>query len=131
LLREDMIAHRASVFEENSVMFMQHQDIKMGDAYNLPRGYKASWADRSKLCVAKLAKVIDATTSAGEYSEILLREGATGADDDFVEVHVWGPMTRRTLERVTITGRPKRWQRHIIKAIKEKLKAVSVPVQVK
>lgn len=129
--RTEMIAHRASVFEENSTMFMKHHGILMSEAHNLPRGYRATWDSRGKLCVAKLFKKIDAGTAKGEYSEVLLRRGATTAEDDFVEVHIWGPMTARTFEQISIKLRSKRpAHRAIISALKESLEQVSVKLQV-
>lgn len=131
LLRDDMIAHRASVFEENSTMFMEHHKIRMSAAYKLPLGYRAKWDDRGKLCVAKLSKKIDASTLIGAYSELLLRQGATTADDDFVEVHICGPMTARTFEQVTITQGSKSAKRVIAKALKEKFDKAHISVTVK
>jgi len=101
VLRTDMIAHRASVYEENSVRFFSKRFRPgLDDEPRLPRGYRATWGERGKLSVAKLAEKIDASTPPGAYSGILLRPGSASEDDDFVEVHVWGPMTIRTLERV-------------------------------
>jgi hypothetical protein len=131
VLRTDMIAHRASVFEENSTIFMKHHHIETWETPHLPRGYRATWDDRAKLRAAKLFSRIDATTSTGEYSTLLLREGTTTADDDFVEVHIWGSMTRRTMEQVTITERLRHGQGTIVKALKEKLREASVKVKVR
>jgi hypothetical protein len=101
VLRTDMIAHRASVYEENSVLFFsKHFRRDLDDEPRLPRGYRAVWEERGRLCVAKLADKIDDATPPGAYSAILLRPGSTSEDDDFVEVHVWGPMTIRTVEHV-------------------------------
>jgi hypothetical protein len=123
VLRTDMIAHRASVYEENSVLFFsKHFRRDLDDGPRLPRGYRATWDERAKLCVAKLADRIDATTTPGAYSGLLLRPGSTSEDDDFVEVHVWGPMTIRTVERV-IPNKPTRHaSRKIInRAIEQRL----------
>jgi hypothetical protein len=129
VLRTDYIAHRASVFEENSVLFMKHHNIPMSEADNLPRGHRATWDERGKLCVAKLHKSIDATMRTDEYSTLLLEQGATSEDDQFVEVHVYGPMTVRTVEQVTLDPRPKRHPSGIIlKALKEKLSQAGVPI---
>jgi len=49
VFREDMIAHRATVFEENSAVFMKRH------AYEPPVGHRATWGERVKLCTAKLA----------------------------------------------------------------------------
>lgn len=92
VLREDMIAHRASLFEENSVLFMEHHDVAIAEAHKLPRGHRAVWAERSKLCVAKLAAKIGHETTDAEFPKLLLRDGRTPEGDEFVEVHVGGPM---------------------------------------
>ncbi len=102
VLREEMIAHRASVFEENSVMFLVRRGIRISQVSKVPAGYRATWEERSKLCVAKLGGKIDGHTSAGDFRELLLRQGSTPEEDEIVEVHVGGPMTVRTLERVIL-----------------------------
>jgi hypothetical protein len=102
--KEEMIAHRATVFEENSVMFMKNHNIKAFDP-DVPRGFKAAWDARGNLCVAKLAGKIDANTFSTSFPEILLQERTKGEDDEFVEVHIFGSFTRRSLNRVIITNR--------------------------
>ena len=122
-----MIAHRASVFEKNSVLWIQ--DIKFGDAHDLPKGYRATWNNRGKICVAKLASKIDEATGSDEYSTLLMRQGASTEDDDFVEVHIWGSMTIRTFERVTFNPRSKKAVRIITgRANRERLAKFGVAV---
>lgn len=117
VLRTDMIAHRTSVYEENSLLFFsKHFRPGLDDEPRLPRGYRAPWAERARLCVAKLADRIDGATPPGAYSGILLRPGPTSEDDDFVEVHVWGPMTIRTVEQI-ISNKP---TRHTARKIKHR-----------
>jgi hypothetical protein len=43
----------------------------------------------------------------------LLREGSTPEEDEFVEVHVWGPMTIRTIERAIFNKPTSRRAREI------------------
>ncbi|MGI9068194.1 MAG: hypothetical protein ACR2HX_17550 [Pyrinomonadaceae bacterium] len=126
-LRTDMIAHRATVLEENSILFMAHHKVEIAEAHRLPEGYRATWSERVKLCIAKLSRLIGSVTKANEYPEILLRQGVTSVDEQFVEVHIFGPLTIRTIERVTLT-QPKRVNRATIKAIKAKLEKVKVKV---
>jgi len=96
VLRESMIAHRATVYEENSTLSMKRH------AYEAPPGHRATWEDRAKLCVAKTAGDIQAETGAELFPKLLLDQGATSREDRFVEVHVWGPMTIRSVERVVV-----------------------------
>jgi hypothetical protein len=129
VLRTVMIERRASVFEENSVMFMAHKNIRMGKADNLPKGYRAVWDERGRLCVAKLANKIQASTQVSEYEDILMTQGATSEDDDFVEVHIWGPMTARTIAEAKISPSLKPKHRNtILKAVKHKLSLLGVRV---
>lgn len=126
-LRTEMIARRASVFDENSIMFMVHHDIKIADADNLPKGYRAIWSERARLAVAKISPKINASTESKEYSRLLLQQGATSEEDQFVEVHIWGPLTVRTIDRVTRTD-SKSVPRATIKTIKIKLEKANVKV---
>ena len=127
--RTDMIAHRASVSEENSTLFVDHHNILMKEAHQLPPGYRATWDERAKLCVAKLSGKIDAATRPDEYFAILLRQGATSADDEFVEVHIWGPLTILAVEQITLNSRANRAERAIIKATNESLRKFGVKVK--
>lgn len=133
ILKDNMISHRASLFEENTAVFIERERIVGAD--KLPKGYKAVWADRVKLCVAKLAEKIDITTKSEEYSNLLVHQGPTSAEDEFVEVHIFGPMTIRTVEEVSFKEVPttisKRERTAIlaqIYGIKEKLRRYGVKV---
>jgi hypothetical protein len=122
-----MVAYRSTVFEENSILFMKHHNIKIAESDKLPEGFRAPWDRRGRLCVAKLSRKIDSATKPDEYSLLLLCQGATSEQDEFVEVHIWGPMTVRTFEKVTLT-QPRAVNRATIKAIKAKLEEANVKV---
>ena len=130
VLRTHMIAHRSSVFEENSALFMEHHGVMVNRTHKLPFGYRATWDQRAKLCVAKLAVKIDAVTPASSYSSLLLRQGATSEDDDFVEVHIYGQMTIRTVEEIAFNPRLKRRPQQIVsKANRARLAKFGVGVR--
>jgi len=124
-----MIEHRASVFEENSTTFMENHNVEMRKAHELKKGYRATWPGRGKLCVAKLYGMIDAGTSVSQYSRILLSQGVTTADDKFVEVHIWGPLTMRTFDQVTLTRGSKAYKRVMLKALREMFDNAKVSVK--
>jgi len=126
VLRNQMIGHRASVFEENSVIFMEKHKIPMSQAHNLPAGYRATWGERAKLCLAKLVYKLHLNTREDAFARILLKEGKTSEEDSFVEVHIWGPMTARTIERVIVNKPKRRADRVILKSLYEKLLKVGV-----
>ncbi len=96
LLKDHMIAHRASAFEGNSALFIDRKFL------DFPLGWRATWTERAKLCVAKLASRLTVSTQSHDFPEILLKPGANGLDDDFIEVHVFGEMTIRTFEKVIV-----------------------------
>jgi hypothetical protein len=121
VLRDEMISDRTSVFEENSALFVERHDIKVSRKPNLPKGYRAIWGERSRLVVAKLHGRIDATTTPDKYSQILLKGGPTSEDDNFIEVHIFGPMTVLTMEQVTVIAPKASKRATIVRAIKSKL----------
>lgn len=132
VLRDEMIAHRASVFEENSGIFMERHNIKISEAHELPLGYRAVWEDRGKLGIAKLAGRLRPETKLEDFPGILQRDGKTSEEDEFVEAHIWGPMTVRTFERVIIRKRVRSnaGNRAIIRALGEKLRDAKVELEV-
>lgn len=105
VLRSSMIAHRATVFEANNVLFMERRDPRFSQMSTLEPGYRAPWADRAKLCIVKLGARLRPSTSSTEFPSLLMRAGATTAEDDFVEVHVFGPISILTVEKVVLTRR--------------------------
>jgi len=129
VLREELIAHRASVFEENNVLWATRRKLGVAELVDLPKGYRATWVDRGKLAATKTASELGRDTKPGDYAELLLREGATSAEDVFVEVHVYGPLTARAFEEVTFTGTSnRRGARAIERALKEKLTRFGVEI---
>ena len=101
VLRTDMIAHRTSVFEENSVVFIKQRNISSTDDSTLPAGHRAVRNDRSKLAVIKASVAGD--DFSGEPAATLMKSGvAGGIDDVFIEVHIFGDITIRSFAHVTI-----------------------------
>jgi hypothetical protein len=104
LLREDMIAHRASAFEENSVMFMKRHNINAKADFEVPCGHRASWSERAKLAAIKARR--HKALSPAAFADELQRAGANEKKDVFIEVHIWGSLTIRSIRKVMIT----RWR---------------------
>jgi hypothetical protein len=126
-LRDEMIAHRASVFDENSVLFMERHGVKVSRKPNVPKGYRAIWGDRAKLCTAKLSARVDSATTPNQYSTLLLTQGASPETDEFVEVHIFGPITALTMAKVRITTAKPR-SKATIRALKSNLAKHGVSV---
>jgi hypothetical protein len=126
VLHENMIAHRTSFFEENSVIFMEKKGVPMAKANVLPRGYRAFWANRGRLCLAKLVGEIHPGTEKKDFAMLLLRNGRKSEDDVFVEAHVFGSVSIRTMERINVRKAARKGQRVFLKALESKLKKMRV-----
>jgi hypothetical protein len=113
VLRDRMIGHRASVYEENSAVSLEKH------GYKPPTGHRATWLERAKLGVAKLAGMIYLRTSRNHFAQLLLNAGKTSKEDRFVEVHVWGPMTIWSIERILVR---KQRRQALGKGLRERLK---------
>lgn len=120
VLREKMIGHRASVYEENSAISLKKH------SYEPPHGHRATWPERARLCVAKLAGMIYPGTSQTRFAQLLLNTGKTSKGDRFVEVHVWGPMTIRSIERILVKKLRRQASR---KGLRDRLKAFGVELE--
>jgi len=104
-LKTPLIEQRTSVFEDNNVVFtVCSQKTTMAQAIDLPPGHLTDWQNRHKLAVAKLAMQLpESPPSQEEIAGILIDQGATTADDRFIELHIFGPMTVLTIEKVRVT----------------------------
>jgi hypothetical protein len=97
VLREEMIAHRTSLLEDNSALLMDRE------GYNLSAGQRATWAERARLCMAKLASQLRPETTEAEFALLLLKPGSRPEDDEFIEAHIWGPMSSWTFAKVVLS----------------------------
>lgn len=124
--KDDMIAHRTSIFEENNMLFIIRRHILAENIDELPKGFRAIWQDRGKLAVAKLA---DRLGTCKNLNELLLKNGKTTADDEFVEAHIYGSMTAKTFQAVKIVKRESKGMNAIIKRLREKFTKLGVTVE--
>jgi hypothetical protein len=121
-LAEQMIAHRTSCFEGNTAIIYKNS----GDFENFIR---CEWLDRNKICTAVLAGLLDKDTKEGDFLKILLEVGAKPEEDRFIELHIFGPMTAKTIESIQIDGSNySRRDRTLLKAIREKLADTPITV---
>lgn len=124
VLRESSIAARSSVFEENSLLFCRNKNVITGAA--VPAGYRASWSTRAKLGIAKLAGRVSDQTDDTAMDGLVL--GGTERTAEVIEVHVFGPIHRRSVAHVT--GRKPRndVDERIVARLKTVLDAELVPL---
>lgn len=121
-LREEMIAHRASCFEGNSALIYDSNRTFSGRV-------QSDWSERAKLCVAKVAGRLAANMSESDFGALVLSNGATKLQDEFVEIQIFGPMTALTIQSVGIDPATlKPHDKVLWEAVKEKLQTNEVLV---
>ena len=125
-LRTELISHRTSLLEQNLLVFFKEKCSDYWKTERIPLGYRAAWGERSRLAVAKLAARIEASTDDAGFASILLTRGATTADDEFIEMHVFGNMTARTFSAIVLNRPLQGVKRARIRALKHKLERYSV-----
>lgn len=126
VLSEASISKRASVFEENPYSFAKKHKVLINDPF--PVGYRADWHNRAKLAAAKLHSQLDPTTNVEEFSSILALDDGTTGGADFVEVHVFGPIVRRSVSQI-VTKMPKsKVDKCIVDALEESAAEIDVKV---
>jgi hypothetical protein len=128
VLKEDIIKHRATVFEENSKDFCRRHRIIVGSP--VPSGYRAVWDKRNELATAKLHSLLTPTTTPEDFPGILLVSGDGKISDKFIEVHIYGSFTRRGIERITGTPPKRRADQVLLRSIKTKLKEFGAAMDV-
>lgn len=97
---EKLIEYRASVFEENSRLYQEKHHTET--TQNIPYGYRATWPNRAKLAIAKLTHNINVGTQSCHFPILLLRNTGVQEKEEFIEVHIYGPITIRTFKEVVV-----------------------------
>ncbi len=125
-LKDVAIKDRATVFEENSILFIKKRRIVPGD--ELPYGYRATWERKDLLAAAKLGKRLTSVTKVEEFSHILVSSSAK--DADFIEVHIYGPIHRRSIEYLSGREPRERADKVLLKSVLQKLKDIGVSAEI-
>ncbi len=98
VLKDLAIRDRTTVFEENTLDSCK----KRGFRGPLPPGYRAVWYERDKLAAAKLQPLLAPNMAEKDFAKILLRPSTGESQEGFVEVHIYGTLNRRSIERVVV-----------------------------
>lgn len=98
ILKDEMIKERSSVFEENSMTFFKKHKVIVGDP--VPFGFRASWEKRAELGKAKFYPKLSKSTISSDFSSLLLKSGINEEEDEFIEVHIYGPIHRFAIKKV-------------------------------
>lgn len=133
VLASDTINSRATVFEQNSLFFLQQEVESFGRTVKAvvppPPGYRAVWDDRDRLAAAKLAHRIEHTTTKDDFPSLVLQTAVDPKDDEFIEVHIYGPIHRRGMERVAGPKPKRKDDRTILKDLKRKLREAGAELE--
>lgn len=97
-LLDNMISGRASCFEGNTALiyFQEH-----GFANRL----RSSWGNRALIAYALCSELITSTTTSSDFPNVLLSSSQDGLNDRYIEVHIMGPLSVRSCNRVWIDSR--------------------------
>lgn len=126
VLKDEMIAHRASLFEENPHNFVEKHGILMNKP--IPPGYRAIWKNKSDLAKAKLHSSIKSDTTVEDHAGILQDDKGGTGNSDFIEVHVYGSVNRQAIDKV-IGRQPKTGEDRIIwRRVKRTLASIGAEV---
>jgi len=121
-LSESMISHRATCFEGNTAIVYAFE-------HDFSQYLRCSWSVRGKIAAATMGAKLTTESKETEFPQILVLTGASSLEDEFVEVHIFGPMTARTFEEVRFkTDNHKPSDAVYLEAIKEKLSNASVVI---
>jgi hypothetical protein len=126
-LKEEMIASRSSVFEENPFSFCDRYSIVANKP--LPPGYRATWTRRSELAMAKLHSKMRPGLRPEEFPDILLEQGTKAPDTDFIEVHTYGPIHPKAIAKVIAKTPTTRADVQIWKRVKRDLARFGASVE--
>ena len=128
-LRQQLISHRASLFDQNTLMWMLERDPKFSEGDLGASGLRAPWQARGMLAVAKKGPLIDSELQPCSFPSLLMSSGESSRRDDFIEVHIWGMMTVECIESVHFEdGDRNDVERSIEAALRQMLDQLHIPV---
>ena len=127
ILKEHMIERRATVFEENPYQFARRHKLQLTDVF--PPGYRAVWSRRGDLAMTKLYPKLDSGADSGDYPSLLMSSKTADGIEDYIEVHIYGPINRSAIERIVGPVPRSREDRLIWRSLKKAAAKVDVDVE--
>jgi len=128
VLKSNLIRLRASVFEENSFGFVLTHGLNAGSS--VPPGHRAQWDNRDQLVIAKQRDKIRSSTQPDDFPSLLMVQ-SRGGDAAFIEVHIYGGIHRRNIEKVVSPKLTKKADQALAASIKRKLRDVNAGYECK
>ena len=127
VLKDPLIARRASVFEANPYDLAERLAWLL--TRPIPPGYRAPWNERDLLAKAKLHAQLSAGTKDADFPSILANDRGGTGNSDFIEVHIYGPLNKFSVEKV-IGPKPRtREDRLIVKRLQRKLSEIGATLE--
>lgn len=129
ILRSDLIAKRSSVFDGNTLIRLLREDPPLSKLTALPPGHRAPWPQRGKLALSAFGGELTSGSTPESFPHMLLKASTDTADDEFIEVHIWGSITPRAVESVELPSSGTRADQLMVRAIRERLADLGIDVK--
>jgi hypothetical protein len=128
VLREGPIRDRSTVFEKNSLYFCIERGIGLRRPY-VPYGFRATWDHRDQLAAAKLESSLESGMSGASFASVVVKSGSAPDSDDFIEVHIYGPLGRRNIARLVVRKPRQRADKAIYRQIRVALQSIGATIE--
>ena len=103
-LKPGMIESRLTFTQHNTFAYQKwFERIRRddgSDGWREKPGYRADWRTKAKLAVAKHAGDIQADSHRSDFAAILLKSDGKRKTEEFIEGHVFGPLSRQAVAAV-------------------------------
>ena len=129
VLKQAAVQDRTTVFEENSVRFADKHDLGV-KRHRVPTGFRATWGRRDQLAAAKLEPEMEPGMEPEAFPSVMMKEGKTWEDDQFIEVHIYGPLHRRSIARLRVAESNRRADKTMLLELQRILKPLGAAVDI-
>jgi hypothetical protein len=126
-LKEPSIERRASVFEANAYDLVEKKGWLLTKP--IPPGHRASWAERHLLAKVKLQPELSASTKDADFPSILTVDRGETGNSDFIEVHIFGPINKYSIEKIVGSNPKTKEDRLISKRLEKKLAEIDIALE--
>ena len=127
-IRSRLIANRSSVFDGNTLVVLLQEDARLSQLVTLPPGRRATWSNRGKLALCTFAGQLESHPRSADFPQVLLQASRDALTDQFIEVHIWGPITARAIESVELPKPRDKGEQVYVRAIQQALAEQGVRV---
>ncbi|MDI1314369.1 hypothetical protein [Prosthecobacter sp.] len=123
---ERFVSHRTSFSEENTAHRLKTRGLPPGGQPLFQPNELADWNNRAQLSVSKSAHQVTPATPDADFPQLILKPGANTDQDEFVEGHIYGPMTIHSFRSISVPVSSSRFKKSVIKGLAEKLRKLSI-----